>query len=122
MTKRILIADDDPDILTMLESRLKANRYEVTAVNNGKAALDKIRQERPDLVILDVVMPAPNGFQVCRTVKDDAELKKTPVILLTAKATQSDKFWGTESGADAYVTKPYHPEDLLKHVHDLLGG
>jgi len=71
------------------------------------------------LVILDVMMPPPNGFEVCRTLKEDPELKKIPVILLTAKASDSDRFWGAESGADAYISKPYNPDELLAKVAEL---
>jgi len=121
MGQKILIVDDEPGIITLLKTRLSANGYEVITGANGQDALSQIKGQHPDLVILDVMMPPPNGFQVCRTVKDDPELKNIPIILLTAKSAESDKFWGVESGADAYVTKPYNPEELLAQVTSLLG-
>jgi len=121
MAKKIVIAEDNEHIRMVVEARLKGNGYEVVTAEDGQMALEKIRTESPDLIILDVVMPPPNGFQVCRTIKDDAGLKHIPIILLTSKSSESDKFWGMESGADAYVTKPYNPEDLLAHIKDLLG-
>jgi len=122
VAKKILIVDDEPHILTMLETRLKANGYDIVSAADGKGALEKVKSEKPDLLISDVMMPPPNGFQVCRTLKDGADTKNLPIILLTAKTTESDQFWGTEAGADAYVTKPYNPEDLLNTIKKLLGG
>lgn len=118
--KRILAVDDEPEIINILKLRLEANKYEVITAGNGEEALKKAREERPDLIVLDVMIPPPNGFQVCRTLKDDPEHKKIPIILLTAKASDSDKFWGTESGADAYVTKPYNADDLMEKIKMLV--
>ncbi len=119
--KKILVVDDEPEIVLMVETRLQANGYEVISGNDGETALKMAKEENPDLIVLDVMMPSPNGFQVCRTLKDSPEHKNIPIILLTAKVTDSDKFWGTESGADEYVTKPYNPEDLLEKIKKLLG-
>lgn len=120
MGKRILVVDDESNIVQMLETRLKAKGFEVISAATGEEALSRVKKDHPDLVILDVMMPPPNGFQVCRTLKDDSDLKKIPIILLTAKSTESDKFWGLEAGADAYVTKPYNADDLLTKVRTLL--
>ncbi|MDD5217966.1 MAG: response regulator [Candidatus Omnitrophica bacterium] len=120
MGKKILVADDEVNIVAVVEARLKANGYQVSTAENGEVAYRKIQQELPDLIILDVMMPPPNGYQLCRMLKDDPQYKGIPVILLTAKSTESDKFWGLESGADAYVTKPYNSEELLKKIAELL--
>lgn len=120
MAKKIVVADDEPSILLMVENRLKANGFEVVTAADGAQALAAIKQHKPDLAILDIMMPPPNGYQVCRMIKDDPALKKTPVILLTARGSQSDRFWGTESGADAYITKPYDPKELMETVSRLL--
>lgn len=120
MVKRILAVDDEPGILKALTIRLKDKGYEVSTGANGEEALKLARESNPDLIILDVMMPPPNGYQVCRTIKDDEEMKNIPVILLTAKGTESDRFWGQESDADAYVTKPYNAEDLLNQIEELL--
>ncbi len=120
MAKKILIVDDEADIVMQLEIRLKASGYETISANDGEEALQKAKEEKPDLILLDVMMPPPNGFQVCRMLKDDPEYNQIPVIMLTAKATESDEFWGIESGADAYVTKPYNAQELTQKIQDLL--
>jgi len=120
MAKKILIVDDEPNIVMMLERRLKANGYDVIAAYAGEEALKRAKEDGPDLILLDVMMPPPNGFQVCRTLKDDPKYKHIPVVLLTAKVTESDQFWGMESGADAYVTKPYNADELLAKIGALL--
>jgi len=122
MSKRILVVDDEPGIVKTIRLRLKAKQFDVVTGSNGEEALKGVKENKPDLVILDVMMPPPNGFQVCRTLKDDPEFKSIPIILLTAKATESDKFWGTESGADAYITKPYNHEELIAKINELLEG
>jgi len=118
--KKILVVDDEPDITNMVELRLKAAGYEVVLGGNGEEALKLAKEHNPDLIILDVMMPPPNGFQVCRTLKDDPAYKSIPIILLTAKVSESDKFWGVESGADEYVSKPYNAEELLEKIRGLL--
>lgn len=120
MAKKILVVDDEPEIAEFLKDRLEMNGYDVSMAYDGAEALEKTKEIDPDLIISDVNMPSPNGFQVCRTLKDDAKYKDTPIILLTAKTSESDKFWGVESGADEYITKPYNAEDLLEKVKNLL--
>lgn len=122
MGKKILAVDDEPHIVEMIAARLKANGYEVITAVNGQDALKIIGDDRPDLILLDVMMPPPNGFQVCRQLKDDPNNKDIPIIMLTAKSTESDQFWGMESGADSYITKPYNPEELLEQIRSLLGN
>ena len=119
--KKILIVDDEPDILFMLRSRLEAHGYDIVSASSGDEALEKAKTESPDIILLDVMMPPPNGFQVCRTLKDDPAYKNIPIIMLTAKTTESDQFWGMESGADGYVTKPYNADELLAKIVELLG-
>jgi len=121
MAKKILIVDDELLILDLLQVRLEANKFEVIKATNGEEALKKAKGiPRPDLIVLDVLMPPPNGFQVCRTLKDDPDYRDIPIILLTAKSTESDKFWGTESGADAYITKPYSAEEFVTLIKSLI--
>ncbi len=117
---KILVVDDETEITELLRTRLEHQGYEVVMAHDGVQALSKARTEAPDLILLDVAMPPPNGFQVCRTLKDDKALRHIPVILLTCKSTESDKFWGTESGADAYETKPFNYESLLERIQELL--
>ncbi len=120
MAKKVLVVDDANDIIELIGYRLKTNGYDVIAANSGEIAMTKIKKEKPDLVIMDVMMPPPNGFQVCRQIKDDPQYRHIPIVLLTAKSTESDQFWGMEAGADAYLTKPYNPDELLSKVQELL--
>ena len=120
MAKKILFVDDEPDIVMMVEMRIKASGFDVVTGNSGQEAIDLAKEHKPDLIILDVMMPAPNGFQVCRTLKDDPEFKDTPIIFLTAKTTDSDQFWGVEAGANDYMTKPYNIEDLMTKIKGFL--
>ena len=120
MAKKVLVVDDANDIIELIGYRLKTNGYDVIAANSGEIAMTKIKKEKPDLVIMDIMMPPPNGFQVCRQIKDDPQYRHIPIVLLTAKSTESDQFWGMEAGADAYLTKPYNPDELLSKVQELL--
>lgn len=121
MAKKVLVVDDANDTIELIEYRLKTNGFDVVSASSGQGALEKIKSDKPDLIIMDVMMPPPNGFQVCRQLKDDPHTRHIPVILLTAKSTESDQFWGMEAGADAYLTKPYNPEELLTKINDLFG-
>ncbi len=119
MTK-ILIADDNNDLLEMLVSRFRAVGFEVVSAQTGTAALEVARREQPELAVLDVMMPELNGFQVCRRLKEDEELGDMPIVLLTAKGTEADQFWGFEVGADLYLTKPIEPGEVVAEVQKLL--
>ena len=121
MSKKIFVIDDEPEIAQFLKFRLETKGYEVIVSHNGKEGLERAKTEYPDLIISDVMMPQLNGYQLCRTLKDDPAFKHIPIILLTAKVTKSDQFWGVEAGADEYLTKPYNAEDLLEKVSKLLG-
>ena len=118
----ILIADDEADLLAILHDRFAALDFEVIKARNGVEAVEKIRTSRPDIVILDLMMPELNGFQACRRVKSDPELSGIPVIMLTAKDTEADRFWGREVGADLYLTKPADPAQVVHHVQELLSA
>ena len=121
MAKKILVVDDEPAIVMMIKTRLTRAGYESVEAGSGSEALQQARSERPDLILLDVMMPPPNGYQVCRMLKDDPEFKSVPIILLTAKGSETDKFWGSEAGADRYLTKPYNAQELMGVVAELLG-
>ena len=112
----ILIADDSLAELQIFQQTLQPTGHTIMTVMDGDAAEDKLKSEKIDLVILDVIMPKKNGFQVCRDIKSNDRLKKIPVIMVTSKDQESDKFWGMKQGADEYLTKPFKPEDLLKAV------
>ena len=114
--KRILIAEDEPDMLTLLTSRLEASGYQVLAVTNGEDALATAMAERPDLIVLDVMLPGMDGYQVCRFLKGDARSKDIPVIMFTAKAQENDERLGLEAGAEAYLRKPFKGDALLEQI------
>lgn len=116
----ILIADDEPDILAILAGRFRAAGFDVVEARNGSEALDSARSRKPDLVLLDVMMLELNGFQVCRRIKSDPAISETPVVLLTAKDSEADRFWGSEVGADLYLTKPMDPAGVVARIRELL--
>jgi twitching motility two-component system response regulator PilH len=113
---RILVADDSPTDLSLISAPLLAGGYEVITARDGEEALAKVAAERPDLVLLDVVLPRQNGFQICRALKRNPESSHIPVILLTGKSQPSDRFWGLRQGADEYVTKPFAPASLVSSI------
>ncbi len=113
---KILVADDSLAELQIFQQALKPTGHTIVAVMDGEAAEDKVKSEKIDLIILDVIMPKKNGFQVCRDIKTNDQFKNIPVIMVTSKDQESDKFWGMKQGADEYLTKPFRPEDLLKVV------
>ncbi len=120
MTTRVLIADDEPNIVVSLEFMMKRAGYEVLVARDGAQALEAIRRERPDLVLLDAMMPGMTGFDVCEAVRADADLRATRILMLTAKGRETDVARGVGAGADAYVTKPFSTRDLVAKVRDML--
>ncbi len=119
---KILVADDsDTDRRFILDS-FKNTGFDITSASDGEEAEEKARAGAYDLIILDVIMPKKNGFQVCRALKQDDSLKDTPIILLTSKTQESDKFWGRKQGADEYMTKPFEQLDLMRTVKKYVGG
>ncbi len=119
--KRILVADDDDDILSLVAFRLERSGYEVIKAHDGEQALRLVREKRPALAVLDVMMPKLNGYEVTRKIRTDAALSQLPVILLTARAQDSEVDAGHESGADDYIKKPFSPQDLTGRVEALVG-
>ena len=111
--KKILIVDDSPAELRLIQNVLDQAGYRSVAVHDPGRIEQTIEAERPCLILLDVVMPARNGFQVCRELKSHAAFAGIPVILVTSKSTPSDKFWGEQQGADGYVVKPFSSQQLL---------
>jgi DNA-binding response OmpR family regulator len=119
---KILIADDEPHIVAALEFLLVQSGYEVDVARNGDEALARIRSGRPDLVLLDVMMPAKSGYEVCREVRASPELAGTKVVMLSAKGVQADLGMGMEAGADLYITKPFSNRELLDKIRQLLAS
>ena len=120
MSKRLLLVDDEKDLLETVRFRLEANGYEVIPAYDGKEALTKAKTEKPDLIILDLMLPKLDGYKVCGLLKRDAKYRHIPIILFTARAQESDRKMGEEVGADAYVTKPFEPQTLLGKISELL--
>ena len=118
--KKILIADDRPEVVELVRVILEGEDYEIVDASDGKEALKKVRLEKPDLVLLDVVMPKMDGFEVCRKLKKDPQTKEIPIIMLTAKAQEVDKEKGREVGASDYITKPFSPSALLTKIEEIL--
>jgi len=119
--KRILVVDDEPNVIRSLNFVLSRAGYEVSSAGNGEDGLVKIRQLKPNLVFLDVMMPKKNGYEVCQEVKKDSSLRDVHVIMLTAKGQEADREQGMEAGADEFMTKPFSPIEVLDKVRELLG-
>jgi two-component system alkaline phosphatase synthesis response regulator PhoP len=116
MAKRILVVDDERAIVRLVEVNLLRQGYEVVAAYDGKEALEKVDSEHPDLIVLDVMMPYMDGFEVLQHLKKNPETRDIPVIMLTAKAQDADVFRGWQSGVDCYLTKPFNPMELIAFV------
>jgi twitching motility two-component system response regulator PilH len=114
--KKVLIVDDSPAQVKLMQGLLEPEGYAPVGINDPRRVEEAIALERPSLILLDVVMPERNGFQVCRELKGSEEFSSIPVILVTSKDTASDRYWGEQQGADGYLTKPFTREDLLRAV------
>ena len=121
MTKHVLIADDEANIVISLEFLMQREGYRVTIARDGDAALEAIRRERPDLVLLDVMMPGRSGFEVCQAVRADEALAAVKILMLSAKGRDTDLAKGSALGADAYMTKPFSTRELADKVREMLG-
>lgn len=117
---RILVAEDDPDIGSLLEHYLRKAGFTATVVTSGRDVMPQIKREPPDLVVLDLMLPGLDGLQVCREIRADANIAAIPIIMLTAKAEESDRIVGLELGADDYITKPFSPNEVVARVRALL--
>src|SRR6187402_2552629 len=117
---RILVAEDDPDIGSLLEHYLKKAGFLPTVVPSGRDVMPLIRRETPDLVVLDLMLPGLDGLQLCRAIRADAATAAIPIIMLTAKAEETDRIIGLELGADDYITKPFSPNEVIARIKALL--
>jgi two-component system alkaline phosphatase synthesis response regulator PhoP len=120
MTQRILVVDDDKSIVKVLTAYLEQSGYQVLTAYDGEIALHMLRRERPDLVILDLMMPRRDGYEVTNLVRNDKSLSTTPIIMLTARVEDSDKIVGLELGADDYISKPFNAREVVARVKSLL--
>lgn len=122
MSKKVLIVDDEPNIVISLEFLLKKEGYEISIARDGEEALERVRGDRPDLVVLDVMMPKMDGFEVCETIRQDPMLIDTRILMLTAKGRDAEAKKGLSLGADAYMPKPFSTHELVAKARALLGG
>ncbi|MEQ8191644.1 MAG: response regulator [Candidatus Eremiobacterota bacterium] len=122
LTRKILLVDDEPYIIKSLCFVLEKKGYNVLCANNGEDALDKIKSYRPDLVLLDVMMPKKNGYDVCLEIRKYQEFKNLYIIMLTAKSQDADKEKGLQAGANEYFTKPFSPVKMLQRLEEIFSG
>lgn len=120
MPHKILIVDDDPNILMSLEFLMRKNGYKVLIARNGKEALELVSEHSPDLLLLDIMMPDVDGYEICKRVKNNKLHRHARVIFISAKTKESDIQKGYQAGADLYITKPFGTKDLVKKVSDIL--
>lgn len=121
-SKKILVIDDDLTLVKMLENRLQANNYEVLTSTDAAQGLELAIKKIPDLIILDVMMPIINGYNLCRLLKTERGYKNIPIIMLTSRSQEEDRKIGREVGADVYIVKPFKMEALLADIRSLLKG
>jgi DNA-binding response OmpR family regulator len=117
---RVLVVDDEPNIAKIVKKQLEVSGYDVIVAVDGEMALTKIREEHPEVILLDVMLPKRNGYEVLGILKQDEQLKHIPVMMLTARAQQQDQQASLEHGADAYLAKPFQLEELVEQVKALL--
>jgi len=119
--KKILIVDDEPDIVETLKFLIESEGFDTIIAIDGEEAFRKAKEELPDLIILDVMLPKINGYKVCRLLKFDTKYKHIPILMVTARSQEEDKVIGEETGADEYITKPFDIEEILSKVHSYIG-
>lgn len=122
MALKVLVCDDERHIVRLIQVNLERQGYKVVTAFDGKEGLEKIQSEQPDLVVLDVMMPYMDGFEVLKTIRRDEKTAELPVIMLTAKAQDKDVFEGYHYGADMYLTKPFNPMELVAFVKRISQG
>ena len=118
--KRILVVDDEPHVVRSLTFVLKKEGYDVSSATDGEEAIAKVRESKPNIMFLDVMMPKKNGYQVCQEIKDDPSLSDIYIIMLTAKGQEADREKGLGLGADEFITKPFSPMKIIERVGELL--
>jgi twitching motility two-component system response regulator PilH len=116
----VLIVDDSQTVRKMLSELLQNSGFQVIEATNGIEAQEKMQSKLPDLVITDIVMPGMNGYDLCRWIKKEPERQKIPILICSTKDQEFDRYWGMKQGADAYITKPFHPTEMMKTVNQLL--
>jgi twitching motility two-component system response regulator PilH len=120
--KTILVVDDSPTALKITSETLTEKGFRVVGASDGEEALEIATRVHPDLIVLDIILPKKNGFQVCRQLKTESATSDIKILMLSSKNQASDRFWGQKQGADAYITKPFDDEELIEAIESLLKG
>jgi two-component system, OmpR family, alkaline phosphatase synthesis response regulator PhoP len=120
--RKVIVIDDEPFILMMIEDKLKKAKIGVITLRESRNALEVIKKEKPNLVILDWMMPELSGIDLCKLIKGDSELSDIPIFMLTAKGQDSDEQLGLQCGVSRYITKPFSPKSLLEMVQEAIGN
>ena len=120
-TKKILIVEDEVELVEMVKMRLEANGYEVIVAYNGEDGLEMAKKENPDIILLDLMLPKMDGYQVCSALKSNKNYSAIPICMFTARAQDSERKKGIDLGADAYITKPFEPPVLIAKIKELIG-
>lgn len=118
----ILIVDDSPTEIHVMTSMLEKHGFSVSTANSGEEGVERAKSDKPDLILMDVVMPGMNGFQAARQISSDAETSSIPIIIVSTKDQETDKMWGLRQGAKDYVTKPANEKELIGKINTLLGA
>ncbi len=118
----VLLVEDSPVQREMISGILQDNGWQVTLAADGIEALEQMQKSSPDLVVLDIVMPRMNGYEVCRRLKSDPKTRNVPVVMCSSKGEEFDRYWGMKQGADAYIAKPFQPVELIGTIKQLLRG
>lgn len=118
--KKILIVEDEAELVKALQIRLHRENFETIVASDGEEGLRKVKEENPDLIVLDIILPRMDGYSLCRSLKGDEKYKHIPVIMLTVKAQQQDIATGYKNGADLYITKPFEIQELLSSIKALI--
>jgi DNA-binding response OmpR family regulator len=116
----LLLVDDDPEILALLQAKFKDEPFEIFTAAEGESALNMIRTQKPDLIVLDISLPGLSGLEICRSLKADKNTREIPIIMLSARSEEIDRVLGLEFGADDYVTKPFNPQELILRINSVL--
>lgn len=119
-SQKILVVDDSPTDLRLVSAPLQGQGYHVITAVDGEEALEKAAREHPSVIVLDIILPKKNGFQVCRQLKTSSDTKDIKILMLSSKSQDSDRYWGLKQGADGYITKPFTDEDLVSQVGQLI--
>jgi twitching motility two-component system response regulator PilH len=114
---KVLVVEDNPSQMELIETYLREKGHYVIRIMNPKEALNKAIEQKPDVIVTDVVMPGMSGFELCRRLKNNAATAKIPIIICSSKNQEIDRLWGMKQGADAYLTKPYSKEQLLRTIN-----